>query len=130
MVIATLCYNYVIRGRGARGLGVLMTNLVEKYRQLFLKAIDDDSLVLPTMPEMALRVREVADDPNASIKQLAAIIGQDAALAARIIKVANSAIYRGAKVIEDLQYGPLAIGHEHNLCFGDWPCHGADVSSH
>lgn len=87
-----------------------MTNLVEKISAIILKAIDDDSLVLPTMPEMALRVREVADDPNASIKQLASIIGQDAALAARIIKVANSAIYRGAKVIEDLNMALSRLG--------------------
>lgn len=87
-----------------------MTNLVEKISAIILQAIDEDKLVLPTMPEMALRVREVADDPNASIKQLAGIIGQDAALAARIIKVANSAIYRGAKVIEDLNMALSRLG--------------------
>lgn len=87
-----------------------MSNLVEKITAIIIQAIDEDKLVLPTMPEMALRVREVADDPNASIKQLAVIIGQDAALAARIIKVANSAIYRGAKVIEDLNMALSRLG--------------------
>jgi HD-like signal output (HDOD) protein len=87
-----------------------MTNLVEKISSIILQAIDEDKLVLPTMPEMALRVREVAEDPNASIKQLAGIIGQDAALAARIIKVANSAIYRGAKIIEDLNMALSRLG--------------------
>ncbi|MEY4588759.1 MAG: hypothetical protein RL497_835 [Pseudomonadota bacterium] len=87
-----------------------MANLVEKISDIILLAIDEDKLVLPTMPEMALRVREAADDPNASIKQLAGIIGQDAALAARIIKVANSAIYRGTKVIEDLNMALSRLG--------------------
>lgn len=87
-----------------------MSNLVEKITAIIIQAIDEDKLVLPTMPEMALRVREVADDPSASIKQLAVIIGQDAALAARIIKVANSAIYRGAKVIEDLNMALSRLG--------------------
>lgn len=89
-----------------------MTNLalIEKISSVIIKAIDEDKLVLPTMPEMALRVREVADDANASIKQLAGIIGQDAALAARIIKVANSAVYRGAKVIEDLNMALARLG--------------------
>lgn len=87
-----------------------MTTLAEKVSQAITDAIDADELVLPTMPEMALRVREVADDPSSSVKQLATVIGGDAALTARIIKVANSAIYRGAVEIEDLNMALMRLG--------------------
>lgn len=87
-----------------------MSNLAEKVATAINNAIDADKLVLPTMPEMALRVREVASDPNASVKQLAAVIGCDTALTARIIKIANSAIFRGAVEIKDLNMALARLG--------------------
>lgn len=87
-----------------------MNSIAEKVSGAINDAIDSDNLVLPTMPELALRVREVADDSNASIQDLSKVIGADAALTARIIKVANSAIYRGAKEIEDLNMALMRLG--------------------
>lgn len=87
-----------------------MSSLAEKVSDAITEAIEADELVLPTMPEMALKVREVAEDPDASVKQLATVIGGDAALTARIIKVANSAIYRGAVEIEDLNMALMRLG--------------------
>ena len=87
-----------------------MSTLAEKVADAITDAIEADELVLPTMPEMALKVREVADDPDASVKRLAGVIGGDAALTARIIKVANSAIYRGAVEIEDLNMALMRLG--------------------
>ncbi|MBR9726500.1 HDOD domain-containing protein [Shewanella intestini] len=63
-----------------------------------LKKLKNDALVLPTLPEVAMRVQEVVASPNTSLKQVGDVIGQDAAISARIIKVANSVLYcRGAK---------------------------------
>jgi len=87
-----------------------MGSLAQKVSGDINNAIEADNLVLPTMPEMALKVREVADDPNASIQQLAKVIGGDAALTARIIKVSNSALYRGANEIEDLNMALMRLG--------------------
>lgn len=87
-----------------------MTTLTEKVSEAINRAIEADRLVLPTMPEMALRVREVAEDSDASIKQLAAVIGADAGLTARLIKVANSALYRGANEIQDLNMALMRLG--------------------
>ena len=49
----------------------LYTILVEKIKQ--------DALVLPTLPEVALKVRQAADDPNINLKQMSDIIGHDPA---------------------------------------------------
>lgn len=84
--------------------------LAEKISDAIFDAIARDKLVLPTLPEMALRVREVADNPNANIKELCEVISTDAALTARIIKVANSAFYRGSKDIENLNMALLRLG--------------------
>lgn len=87
-----------------------MSSLAQKVSDDINDAIETDALVLPTMPEMALKVREIADDPDASIKQLGEVIGGDAALTARIIKVSNSAIYRGAMEIENLNMALMRLG--------------------
>lgn len=87
-----------------------MSSLATKVSDAINDAIESDKLILPTMPEMALRVREVADDADASVKQLADVIGHDAALTARIIKVANSALYRGANEIQDLNMALMRLG--------------------
>jgi len=87
-----------------------MNSLADRVAQAITDAIDADDLVLPTMPEMALKVREVAEDPNASVKKLATVIGCDAALTARLIKVANSAVFRGAVEIQDLNMALMRLG--------------------
>ncbi|SQH75699.1 conserved protein of unknown function [Shewanella benthica] len=75
-----------------------------------LKKLKADSLVLPTLPEMAMRVQEVVSRPDSSPKQVAEIIGQDAAISARMIKVANSVLYsRGVKA-ENINSAVTRIG--------------------
>lgn len=87
-----------------------MSQIVERVRQDILTAIKNDQLVLPTLPEVALRVREVADDPNADIDKLVGVIGGDAALSARIIRVANSPLLRASRAIEDLKTALMRLG--------------------
>lgn len=65
--------------------------LIEKIRQ--------DALVLPTLPEVALKVRKAADDPDVSLAHMSDIIAHDAALSLGVLKVANSVAFgRGSKV--------------------------------
>ncbi|AFU97887.1 HDOD domain-containing protein [Simiduia agarivorans] len=90
-----------------------MSQLVEKVSQDIITALEKDQLVLPTLPEVALRVREVAEDPDASIDQLGKVIGSDAALTARLIKVANSPLLRGSKEITDLKMALARLGIEY-----------------
>lgn len=87
-----------------------MNPIVEKVRDDIFTAIRSDRLVLPTLPEVALKVREVADDPNASIDKLAGVIGNDAGLSARIIRVANSPLLRANRAIDDLRTALMRLG--------------------
>ncbi len=87
-----------------------MNPIAEKVRQEIITAIEKDQLVLPTLPEVALKVREVADDPDADIDKLTLVIGNDAALSARIIRVANSPLLRASRAIEDLRTAFMRLG--------------------
>ena len=97
-----------------------MSKLAEKVQQELIHAIENDELVLPTLPEVALRVREAAEDPDIGIPQISKVIGNDAALTARIIKVVNSPLLRSNKEITDLQMAVsrLGINYTCNLATG------------
>jgi len=78
----------------------------------FLNAeIEANRVVLPTLPEVALKVRDAVNKGEASAVQLAEIIGSDAALSARLIQVANSPLYRGRVEIEKLQMAIPRLGN-------------------
>jgi HD-like signal output (HDOD) protein len=97
-----------------------MSKLAEKVQQELIQAIDNDELVLPTLPEVALKVREAAEDPDIGIPQISKVIGNDAALTARIIKVVNSPLLRTNREITDLQMAVsrLGINYTCNLATG------------
>jgi len=97
-----------------------MASLLESVANELIQKIKDDSLVLPSLPEVCLRVRDVAEDINATIPELAKIISQDAALSARIIKVANSPLVRTPSEVVDLgtAISRLGINFTSNLAMG------------
>lgn len=97
-----------------------MSTLAEKVQNELLEAIENDKLVLPTLPEVALQVREAAENPNISIPALSKVIGNDSALTARLIKVVNSPLLRTNKEITDLNMAisRLGINYTANLATG------------
>lgn len=97
-----------------------MSKLADKVQEHLLRAIENDELVLPTLPEVALKVREAAEDPNINIAALAKVIGNDAAVTARLVKVVNSPLLRTNKEITDLQaaISRLGINYTCNLAVG------------
>lgn len=80
----------------------LLTILVEK--------INNDTLVLPTLPAIALKVRKAADDPEINLNAMAEVIGQDPSLSARIIKISNSAYLGRTVKVESLSQAVTRIG--------------------
>ncbi|MCQ4274708.1 HDOD domain-containing protein [Stutzerimonas degradans] len=97
-----------------------MSTLADKVQRELTRAIENDELILPTLPEVALQVREAAEDPDVSILALSKVIGNDAALTARIIKVVNSPLLRTNREITDLQMAisRLGINYTCNLATG------------
>ncbi len=87
-----------------------MSELTEKIRDSILAAIDADRIMLPTLPEVALNVRQVARDPNTTVSALCQVLEKDAAIAARVIKIANSPMFRGNKTIDNLKTATTRLG--------------------
>ncbi len=97
-----------------------MAEIAEKIKTALLDAIEKDKLVLPTLPEAALKVREIAEDPKSSIGELVTVISKDAALTARIIRVCNSPLLRGNREIGNLNMAISRLGmtYTSNLATG------------
>ncbi len=85
-------------------------SLEQEFLNELVDAIKNDRLTLPTLPEVALRIRDVANNPEVNSNALASVIGQDVALTARIIKVANSPLLRGAITVDNLQLAITRMG--------------------
>jgi len=85
-------------------------SLEQDFLNELVDAIKNDRLTLPTLPEVALKIRDAANDPDVNSNTLSSVIGQDAALAARIIKVANSPLLRGSVVVDNLQLAITRMG--------------------
>ena len=82
----------------------------EVFVNELVQDLESGDLQLPTLPEVALRVRDVVDDENANASQIADIIAQDAALSARLLQVANSPLYRGRQEIDRLSMVIARLG--------------------
>lgn len=80
----------------------LLTILVEK--------IKNDTLVLPTLPAVALKVRKAADDPDINLQDMGEVIGQDPSLSARMIKISNSAYMGRAVKVTSISQAVTRIG--------------------
>jgi len=82
----------------------------EQFYNNIVTELENGTLVLPTLPEVALKVREAVDDPDANAAGLAEVIVTDAALSARLLKVANSPLYRGRVSIDSVQMAVSRLG--------------------
>ncbi len=82
----------------------------ETFYNEILADLENGTLVLPTLPEVALKVRDVVDDPDTTSAKLADIIVTDPALSTRLLKVANSALYRGRVPVESVQMAVSRLG--------------------
>ncbi|MDB4609652.1 HDOD domain-containing protein [Verrucomicrobia bacterium] len=71
-----------------------------------MKSIRD----LPPMPAVAIKVMELLGDPDVNYGKLGQAISSDAAVSARLLKVANSAFYSMKRQIKTLDHAIAIVG--------------------
>ena len=72
--------------------------------------LDANRLVLPTLPDIALKVRDAVSKGEATSQELADMIVTDAALSTRLIQVANSPLYKGSVEVNSIQMAVTRLG--------------------
>jgi HD-like signal output (HDOD) protein len=67
---------------------------------------------LPSFPEIAVRVRRVLSDPKSSVDQVVRVVGSEPALAARLMRISNSAsLNRTGRAVVDLRTAINRLGY-------------------
>ena len=71
-----------------------------------------DAVDLPSLPEIALRIRHALAADDVDTEQIIRLIGMEPALATRLLRTANCALfYRGAKPVTNLRMAVTRLGY-------------------
>ena len=76
--------------------------------QSVINAVGD----LPPMPMVATKVVQLMQDPNKTAKDLADAISKDAAVSARILKIANSSFYSMQRQVKTIEHAIVILGEK------------------
>jgi putative nucleotidyltransferase with HDIG domain len=72
----------------------------------FLEAVRD----LPPMPKVILKIQKLLLDPNSNAEEIAGYIETDQALAAKVLKMANSPYYGMSGKVSSIQHAAVILG--------------------
>ena len=86
------------------------SNLEQKLIDELLEDLENDRLILPTLPEVALRVRDTLEDENMGLPEVAQVITSDKAVSARLIQIANSPLLRASRQIDTVELAVSRMG--------------------
>jgi len=67
-------------------------------------------LEIPSLPDVAVRIRRAVEDPDVTAQKIDRIVTADPAIAARLIQVANSPAYAGAFRVESCRDAVTRLG--------------------
>lgn len=72
--------------------------------------LKSDKAVLPSLPDLALRIRRVIEQDDTGARDVARLVESDPAMAAKLLKAANSAMYGGLNAIETCSGAVVRLG--------------------
>ncbi|MCP4492254.1 MAG: HDOD domain-containing protein [Gammaproteobacteria bacterium] len=99
------------------GAGKVLTEdeLQREQQRLFDQLLQDfqqNQLQLPVLPEAALKIRQVINQPDVGSAEIIKIVQTDPVLSARLIKVANSPLYGTWREIKTVRDAVRRLGQE------------------
>jgi HD-like signal output (HDOD) protein len=80
----------------------------EALKKKILRNVKD----LPPMPQTVFKAREIIADPKSDFKELAVLFETDQAIAAKILKLANSPYYGMGGKVSSIQRASVILGHK------------------
>lgn len=83
---------------------------LEQLEQALVQKIKTCDVELPLLPQAASKVMALASDPNADAAKLSSLIHQDQALAAHVLRIANSPAYMPRSPVVSLQHAVAMLG--------------------
>ena len=80
----------------------------QEMMQKILAKVDE----LPPMPEVVFKAQAFLANPDSSVKELAALLETDQAIATQVLKMANSAFYGMSGRVSSIQHSALVLGYK------------------
>lgn len=68
----------------------------------FVEDLKNKNFRLPSLPTLALKIRQSLDDPKATTRKIAQLLQSEPVLAARLLQVANGAIFAGLPPVNSM----------------------------
>jgi HD-like signal output (HDOD) protein len=88
------------------------SNVAFDFVRTLAAELSKGNVDLPSFPEIAVRVRRVLSDPKSSVDQVVRVVGSEPALAARLLRISNSAsLNRSGRAVTDLRTAINRIGY-------------------
>jgi HD-like signal output (HDOD) protein len=81
-----------------------------KFFADFAHAYRENTLSLPSLPQVALRLKKALEEPDIAIAEIANIVQFDATIVAKLIQVANSVFYAAESPITNCQNAVIRLG--------------------
>ncbi|MDX2251897.1 MAG: HDOD domain-containing protein [Nitrospira sp.] len=86
------------------------TTPIEQLERSLLQKLEQGELELPLLPQVANQVMALTSDPAADAAKLSSLIHQDQALAAHVLRIANSPAYMPRSPVVSLQHAVAMLG--------------------
>ncbi|MCC6140853.1 MAG: HDOD domain-containing protein [Nitrospira sp.] len=83
---------------------------MDNIEQALIQKLDKGEVELPLLPQVASQVMALAVDTTADAAKLSALIHQDQALAAHVLRIANSPAYMPRSPVVSLQHAVAMLG--------------------
>lgn len=85
---------------------------MKKFAEEIQSDLKENKVKLPTLPNIALEALIVVNDCDSSVADVSSIVDKDAAIAARLIRYANSPIYHGTAPVKTVKNAITRIGFD------------------
>ncbi|AOV18031.1 hypothetical protein BJI67_14025 [Acidihalobacter aeolianus] len=108
-------FDIILREQRQNDYEVEHTAITEEEGQLLahiLRSLSSGTLELPSMPEVAMRIRDATLRPDISLPDIAKIVQIDPSVAAGILRASNTAARRGGQPVTNLSDAVIRLGLE------------------
>lgn len=82
----------------------------EQMLDSFRRDLEANRFKLQSLPEVALKVRRMLEDPNVGATEISGVLNRDPVIAAKVIRAANSPLYFGVSKCETLRDAVVRLG--------------------
>lgn len=93
-----------------RVLSHQMSHVENSIYNEIMRAVETGQLKLPSLPEIALRIKKAVEESEVDIEQISRIVELDPAISTRLMKVANSPLTRGINPIHSMRDVIVRLG--------------------